>query len=206
MAIVDSTTTSSSGARAPSHSRPASLIRGARHLPNLCRPDSVGDTEIQVPTLYVREGDVFRKAPERLVLLQAQELIDQQFHGRCQALSNPELVRVFLKVHLGGRDHEVFAVFFLDAHRRLIEYVELFRGTIDSAEVHPREVVKEALARNAAAVILAHNHPSGIAEPSLADERITMQVKAALDLFGVKLVDHLIVGESVASFVELGLL
>jgi DNA repair protein RadC len=172
----------------------------------LRRPDGVGDPGIQMPTLYVREGDAFHEAPARQVLLQAQELIDQQFHSRFLVLSNPQLVRLFLKIHLGGRDHEVFAVLFLDGHRRLIEYVELFRGTIDAAEVHSREVVKEALARNAAAVILVHNHTSGVAEPSEADERITRRLKAALDLVGVKVVDHMVVGEFITSFVELGLL
>ena len=156
--------------------------------------------------LYVRDGDAFYAAPERQILLQAQELIDQQFHRQCLALSNPQLVRVLLKIHLGRYDHEVFAALFLDARHRLIEYVELFRGTIDSAQVHPREVVKEALARNAAAVILAHNHPSGVAQPSKADQRITTQLKEALGLVGVRVLDHIIVAESIASFVELGLL
>ena len=139
MAIVDSTTTPSSGARAPSPIGPAPLSASARHH----------------ATLYVRDGEAFHEAPAGQVLLQAQELIDQQFHSQCSVPSNPQLMRVFLKVHLGGRGHEVFAVLFLDARHRLIEYVELFRGTIDSAEVYSREVVKEALARNAAAVILA---------------------------------------------------
>lgn len=157
-------------------------------------------------TLYVRDGDAFHEAPARQVLLQAQELIDQQFHRQCPVLSNPQLVRVFLKIHLGRHDREVFAALFLDSHHRLIEYVELFQGTIDTSEVHPREVIKEALLRNAAAVILAHNHPSGIAQPSKADQRITRQLKEALDLVGVKVIDHIIVGESIQSFVELGLL
>jgi DNA repair protein RadC len=154
----------------------------------------------------VREGDAFYAAPARQILLQAEELIDQQFHRQCVALSDPQLVRVFLKIHLGRHAHEVFAVLFLDSSHRLIEYVELFRGTIDTAQVHPREVIKEALVRNAAAVIFAHNHPSGVAQPSKADQRITMQLKEALDLVGVKVLDHVIVGESVTSFVELGLL
>ena len=89
---------------------------------------------------------------------------------------------------------------------RLIEYVELFRGTIDAASVHPREVVKEALARNAAAVICCHGHPSGDATPSAADELITRRLRDALALIEVKLLDHLIVGETVRSMAELGLL
>lgn len=172
----------------------------------LRRPQGADDAASQMTTLYVREGDVFHEAPTHQVLLCAQELIDQQFHGRCLVLKEPQLVRVFLKIHLGGRDHEVFAVIFLDAHRRLLKYVEMFRGTVDAAEVHPREVVKEALKHNAAAVILVHNHPSGVAEPSRTDVRITLRLKAALDLVGVTIVDHMIVGESIASFVELGIL
>ena len=204
MATVDSTTAPPSGARAPSPTRPTAASAGNRFLPS--RPPSVGDAAVQMTPLYVREGDAFYEAPARQILLQAQELIDQQFHRQCPVLSNPQLVRVFLKIHLGRHDHEVFAALFLDSHHRLIEYVELFRGTIDSAQVHPREVIKEALARNAAAVILAHNHPSGVGQPSKADERITIQLKEALDLVGVKIIDHIIVGESITSFVELGLL
>lgn len=206
MATVDSTTTSSSGARAPSPTRPALLGISARYLTALDPLNGVGDTGSGKTTLYVREGDAFHEAPACQVLLQAQELIDQQFRRRCLVLSNPQLMRVFLKVHLGGRGHEVFAALFLDAHRRLIEYVELFRGTIDGAEVSSREVVKEALVRNAAAVIFVHNHPSGVAEPSKSDERLTRKLEAALDLVGVKVIDHMIVGESVVSFAELGLL
>lgn len=200
MATVDSTTASPSRARTPSPTRPTAISGNAR------QPQSVGDAAIQMTPLYVREGDAFYEAPARQILLQAQELIDRQFHRQCLVLSNPQLVRVFLKIHLGRHDHEVFAALFLDSHHRLIEYVELFRGTIDSAQVHPREVIKEALARNAAAIILAHNHPSGLGQPSTADQRMTMELKEALDLVGVKVLDHIIVGESIVSFVELGLL
>ena len=206
MATVDSTTASPSGARAPSPTRPTPVSANVRNLSLLSRPPSVGDAAAQLSPLYVREGDAFYAAPARQILLQAEELIDQQFHRQCVALSDPQLVRVFLKIHLGRHAHEVFAVLFLDSSHRLIEYVELFRGTIDTAQVHPREVIKEALVRNAAAVIFAHNHPSGVAQPSKADQRITMQLKEALDLVGVKVLDHVIVGESVTSFVELGLL
>jgi DNA repair protein RadC len=104
---------------------------------------------------------------------------------------------------------EVFAVLFLDGRRRLLEYVRLFRGTLDTAAVYPREVVKEALKRNAAAVIFAHNHPSGVAEPSNHDddEAITIRSKTALGHAGVQVIDHLIVGEStIVSFVERRLL
>jgi len=101
----------------------------------------------------------------------------------------------------------VFAVLMLDAQNRLIEYVELFRGTVSQASVYPREVVKESLARNAAALVLVHNHPSGVAEPSRADEHLTQTLKAALALVDVRVLDHLIVaGSDVLSFAERGLL
>jgi DNA repair protein RadC len=162
--------------------------------------------EARMPTLYVREKDGFQEASAQEVLLEAQELIEGQFRSRICVLDNTESMRLFLKVRLGARDHEVFAVLFLDTHRRLLEYVELFRGTIDTAAVHPREVVKEALKRNAAAVIFAHNHPSGVAEPSDADEAITIRLKMALGQVGVKVIDHFVVGERIVSFVEMGLL
>jgi DNA repair protein RadC len=92
-------------------------------------------------------------------------------------------------------DHELFGCLFLDNRHRVLEFSELFRGTIDGTSVYPREVVKEALKLNAAAVILAHNHPSGVAEPSQADERITRRLKAALELVDIRLLDHLIVGD-----------
>lgn len=94
----------------------------------------------------------------------------------------------------------------LDNRHRLIEYVELFRGTIDGASVHPREVVKEALARNAAALICCHGHPSGDPTPSQADELITRRLKEALALVDIRLLDHLVIGDSVSSMAELGLM
>jgi DNA repair protein RadC len=100
----------------------------------------------------------------------------------------------------------VFSVLFLDSRHRLIEYVELFRGTINSAVVHPREVVKEALARNAAALILAHVHPSGAASPSHADEQITQHLKAALALVEIRVLDHFVVGDTIVSMAEMGIL
>jgi DNA repair protein RadC len=117
------------------------------------------------------------------------------------------VVRDFLRVKLGALEHEVFAVLMLDVQNRLIEYVELFRGTVSQASVYPREVVKESLARNAAALVLVHNHPSGVAEPSRADEHLTQTLKAALALVDVRVLDHLIVaGSDVLSFAERGLL
>ncbi|MDO3381339.1 RadC family protein [Gilvimarinus algae] len=123
------------------------------------------------------------------------------------ALTSPDLVRRYLVSQLRHSTREIFALLLLDNQHRLIRYVPLFMGTLDGASVYPREVVKLALSSNAAAVILAHNHPSGVAEPSQADRRITERLIAALDLVGVRVLDHMIVGDGeVTSFAERGLL
>lgn len=109
-------------------------------------------------------------------------------------LDSPAVTRNYLREMLSGRDAEAFMVLFLDNRHRLIEAVEMFRGTIDGASVHAREVVKAALLRGAATVILAHNHPSGVAEPSQADELITLRLKEALGLIDVRVLDHIIIG------------
>ena len=127
--------------------------------------------------------------------------------ARAPRSRNPRATRDYLRLQLAPRDHEVFAILFLDNRHRVIEFVPLFRGTIDGASVHPREVVKEALSRNAAAVILAHNHPSGVAEPSQADELITNRLRDALALVDVRVLDHFVVtGDAIVSFAERGLL
>lgn len=114
---------------------------------------------------------------------------------RGDALTSPEVTRAYLSAQLRGYSYEVFACLFLDNQHRVIQLDELFRGTIDSASVYPREVVKRALHHNAAAVIFAHNHPSGIAEPSAADKHITEKLKQALALFDIRVLDHFIVGD-----------
>jgi DNA repair protein RadC len=157
-------------------------------------------------TLYVRETDHFREATSADILQCARTLIGQRFRTGAPVFNRPGELRDFLRLRLGSLGHEVFAVLFLDHRHRLIDYVELFRGTLNGASVHPREVVKESLARNAAAVILVHNHPSGIAEPSQADEFITGRLKDALALLDIRVLDHFIVGESIFSFAEHGLL
>lgn len=120
---------------------------------------------------------------------------------------SPQQVKDYLQLHLGHLPHEVFAVLFLDSQHRLISLDTLFTGTVSQTSVYPREVVKRALARNAAAVILAHNHPSGVAEPSRADEHLTQALKNALALVDVRVLDHLVVGCGlVVSFAERGLL
>src|SRR5690606_14764136 len=110
-----------------------------------------------------------------------------------ELFDSPRAVRDWLRLSIGNRPHEVFMVLLLDARNALIEAVELFRGTLTQTSVYPREVVKLALARNAAAVILAHNHPSGAREPSNADESLTQNLKHALDLVDVRVLDHFIV-------------
>lgn len=130
------------------------------------------------------------------------ETLDQQ-----SLLDSPALVRQYLKRQLRHRQQEVFAALFLDSKNHLLGYEELFYGSIDSASVYPREVVKKALQLNAASLILCHNHPSGIAEPSHADERITQRLISALDLVDIRVLDHMIVGANeVVSFAERGLL
>lgn len=116
-----------------------------------------------------------------------------------EAIRSPADTESFLKSRMQHLDHELFCCLYLDNRHRVLRFDELFRGTIDGTSVYPREVVKEALGINAAAVILAHNHPSGVAEPSQADERITKRLKSALDLVDIRLLDHLIVGEGAAT-------
>jgi DNA repair protein RadC len=126
---------------------------------------------------------------------------------RGDALCNADDTRRFLTVQLRELPHEVFACLFLDNRHRIISFEEMFRGTINGASVHPREVVKRALSHNAAALILAHNHPSGIAEPSQADRQLTQRLKDALALVDIRVLDHLVVGDGeIVSFAEQGLL
>ena len=149
--------------------------------------------------------------PARYCLLQAALELSRRHYRETlsigPALSSPETARGFLLAQLRDRPYEVFCCLHLDARHRLIAFEELFRGTIDGATVHPREVVRQSLARNSAAVIFAHNHPSGVAEPSQADELITQRLREALNLIDVRVLDHLIVGEDrCMSFAERGLL
>ena len=122
-------------------------------------------------------------------------------------IESPAAAREYVIANFAGLDHEVFFVMYLDAQHRLIEGVEMFRGTLTQTSVYPREIVKAALLRNAGAVILAHNHPSGVAEPSRADEYLTSTLRSALSLIDVRVLDHLVVaGGACVSFSERGLL
>ena len=142
------------------------------------------------------------------IIQSALNILEKQITYRTDslALTSPEASKDFVKLQLARYEHEVFACLWLDNRNRVINFNKLFRGTIDGASVYPREVVKAALKHNAAAVIFAHNHPSGVAEPSHADEAITRRLKEALSLIDVRVLDHLVVGSEVISFAERGLL
>ena len=149
-------------------------------------------------TLLARRLSVARE-------LLLRDLREQMRNG--PVMASPQALRDWLRLHCAGLEHEVFLVLYLDAHHRLIEAEELFRGTLTQTSVYPRELVKGALARNAAALAVAHNHPSGEPEASRADELLTQTLKSALSLVDVRIIDHFIVaGDQVISFVERGLL
>jgi len=181
---------------------------------------ALSDTELLQKLIGVRQTQKFYRGslsemfcssaplPERCVI--ARELVwrwlNEELNRDC-VMSAPNAVRDCLRIYFAGQEHESFVAMFLDAQHRLISTRELFRGTLTQTSVYPREVVKEALRENAAAVIFAHNHPSGVAEPSKSDEALTNALKSALALVDVRVLDHFIVsGASVLSFAERGLL
>ena len=149
--------------------------------------------------------------PARYVALQAALEITRRHYQQLMVagsvLVNPGATREFMRMRLRDLRYEVFCCVYVDTHHRVIGFEELFRGTIDNASVHPREVVRQALMHNASAVILAHNHPSGVAEPSQADELITRRLQQALGMIDIRVIDHLIIGDGVCvSFADRGLL
>lgn len=147
---------------------------------------------------------------KRAELLAVMEMARRALAQQMQAspvFDSPQRVKDYLGLQLAGRPHEIFAVLFLDAQHRLLRLEEMFQGTLTQTSVYPREVVKRALALNAGAVVLAHNHPSGVAEPSRADEYLTQTLRSALQLVDVRVLDHLVVGQGqVVSMAERGLL
>lgn len=159
------------------------------------------------PTLLVQDSaGQYRHAAAEEVLGAAQRLLQAKLRTS-DALTSPADVRAFLGVRLGALSHEIFAVVHLDAQHRVIDYVEMFRGTLTQTSVYPREVVKEALALDASALLLVHNHPSGSSMPSRADELLTQTLKSALSLVDIRVLDHLIVaGDTITSMAEKGLL
>ncbi len=157
-------------------------------------------------TLEIQEiNGAYRTASPDEIIHAARSAINRRFR-RGKALSSPADSRDFLRLKLAHLEHEVFAVLWLDNRHHVIGFEELFRGTIDGSSVYPREVVKSALNSNAAACILAHNHPSGNSTASNADRSITSRLKGALSLIDVRILDHIIVGEECLSFAETGLL
>lgn len=158
-------------------------------------------------TLMIKVGSRYRVATRVEVAEAHGEYTLAEVNAKRPSLSSPAAAIPFLREALGGLDYEVFVVILLDNRHRVIRVNPLFRGTIDGASVHPREVVKVALIGGAAAVMFAHNHPSGIAEASQADELITRRLRDALALVDVRVLDHIIIGLSgTMSFAERGLL
>jgi DNA repair protein RadC len=157
-------------------------------------------------TFYIREEGAYREANSADVIQGAQHLIRQRFRTGSPVLGPPALTREFLKLHLAGRDSEVFGILHLTTRNRLICVEDLFSGTIDSSAVYSREVVCSVLKHNSARVICFHNHPSGDVSPSEMDQITTQRLKAALALIDVRVIDHLIVGDGVYSFAEHGLI
>ena len=160
-----------------------------------------GDALLEVKGLGTAKSAQLSAAVE----LARRSLRDELKNGA--ALTSPGAVRDYLRLALGGREHEVFVCIWLDAQHRVLKAEEMFRGTLTQTSVYPREIVKAGLKANAAAVIFAHNHPSGAAQPSQADELLTRNLKDALALVDVKVLDHFIVaGHQTLSFAERGLL
>ena len=176
-----------------------SLILGKRAAKRLYRGSLV---ELFLAEKLPEDAKVRMRATRELVRRWMEEELK---HG--PVLGDPKGVRAYLRVHYAGVEREVFSCLFLDNRHRLISAENLFFGTIDGASVHPREVVKRALEVNAAAVILAHNHPSGVADASQADELITRRLHEALAIVDIRCLDHLIVGDTkVTSLAERGLM
>lgn len=148
----------------------------------------------------------YKPASLSSVIAIAREALDASL-VRADVFDCPGIVKDYLALRLGGLEREVFSIVLLDAQHRVIEYREMFQGTIAQTSVYPREIVKAALSANAAAMILAHNHPSGVPEPSRADEMLTLTLKSTLATVDIRVLDHVVVGGgSVVSFAERGLL
>lgn len=157
-------------------------------------------------TLYTRTANRFAAASEETVIETAQRLISARFHPRARILSNPGLVRTFLRVQLGSRKTQEFAVLLLSSRYRLLRYEILFHGTLDTVKVYPRELLREALAANARHAIVARNDPEGNSEPRGEDQRLAHTLREALAMIDVSLRDYFVVGAKVVSLAELGLM
>ncbi|MFW5442688.1 MAG: RadC family protein [Methylococcaceae bacterium] len=156
--------------------------------------------------LFIQEANgEYRAADEDDVISEATQIYGSYF-AKGTLISEPADSADYLKLKLAQYDHEVFICLFLDTRHRVISCDEMSHGTIDQANVYPREIIKATLRHNASAVIFAHNHPSGLAEPSDADKRITAKLKNALETIDVKVLDHIIIGDGTYSFAEKGIL
>ena len=156
--------------------------------------------------LYIKKSNGrYRIADKKDVISEASEIYNR-FFSKGTVISEPAKAADYFKLKLAHYEHEVFVCLFLTNQHQVIACEEMFRGTIDGASIYPREVLKAALQHNAAALVFAHNHPSGIAEPSHADKTITQKLKSALDYIDIRILDHFIIGETVYSFAENGLL
>lgn len=161
---------------------------------------------LKVPRKLLRQ-QIQHYGDEDATIRAALAILAKRMSRRGSALNSPQAVRDYLRLNLAGMGYEVFWAVFLDAQNRVIACEELFRGTLTQTSVFPREIVKRALQHNAAAIIFAHNHPSGVAEPSRADEALTQTLKHSLALVDVKVLDHFVIGGAgVMSFAERGLL
>jgi DNA repair protein RadC len=172
------------------------IDRGRQRLPLFsCEEKGSMDTEEDKSLgFYVKAADRrYRCAEPELILEAARQIVSRRTR-RGEVLRSPTVAGAFFEERLAGYEREVFAVALLDTRHRLIKYAELFQGTVDSAEVHPREIARMALRHNAAAVIAGHNHPSGDTQPSAADRAVTARLKQALALIDVRLLDHFVVG------------
>ena len=160
--------------------------------------ESTCDTGVQVCDV----SGVYRTIQRENLIKSAQNCIVDRMESHGETLDSSEKSAAYLQVLLGDYEHEVFYTVWLDSKHRVLDAQELFRGTVDQAAVYSREVVKAGLACNAAAVLIAHNHPSGVSDPSQGDIQITKRLKSALELVGINLLDHLVVGSSVTSMQE----
>lgn len=171
-----------------------------------CVPNT-GSSCVEATSLMVRDVEGGYRCASADEVIEAARHVLRERVRRGDCLDSPQVVKTYLSLHMATLEHEVFSVVFVDVQNRLIAMREMFRGTLNQTSVYPREVIKEALALNAAAVLLCHNHPSGLATPSRADEYLTKQLKDALALVDVRVLDHFIVaGDTVLSFAERGLL
>ncbi len=165
------------------------------------------DTIKNEPKVVYAAAPFEQASHEAAILKEAAEILKRRMMRKTDSIESPTVITDYLTAHIAHLGHETFGIVMLDNSNRIIDTVELFRGTINAASVYPREIVKEALSFNAAAVFLYHNHPAGDSRPSEEDQRVTDRIKQALELLDIRVLDHFIIaGTSVISFASLGLI